>query len=372
MGLLDYYRQFDDIPQEEINAELRRKNAEAKAKALAEIPVLDLSSTEWPDFPNAEVMNAAIFAARGNVNGYPDQGATAVRRALSERHGVPAEQIVLGNGSTELMQAAVDRLLAGGGELLIPWPSYPPYPVMARRAGGRPIPVPLAAGAVDVAALAGEAGEQTRAVIICNPNDPTGTYVEAAALAELIARLPDEVHVLIDEAFIQFQDIEPEDSVLKLVDAFQNVIVFRTFSKIYGLSGLRAGYAVGSAHCAPLLEAMAPLMGVNALTQAGVAHALKIGDPEIQRRTQLVAEQRGRLLAALHDLPVDAAATQANFAWLRAAGLTGAELALRLERNGVVVAPGAALGDDDHVRVAIRGAAATERLLSALHKSFET
>jgi histidinol-phosphate aminotransferase len=123
VGLLDYYRQFDDVPQDEINAELRRRNAEAKAKALAEVPLLDLSSTEWPDFPSAEVMNAAIFAARGNVNGYPDAGAGEVRRALSERHGVPAEQIVLGNGSTELMQSAVDRLLAAGGELLIPWPS---------------------------------------------------------------------------------------------------------------------------------------------------------------------------------------------------------------------------------------------------------
>jgi histidinol-phosphate aminotransferase len=242
---------------------------------------------------------------------------------------------------------------------------------MARRAGGRPIPVPLAAGRVDTAALAGEAGERTRALIVCNPNDPTGTYLQAAELADLIGRLPAEMHVLVDEAYIQFQDAEPEDSVLKLVDAFPNLLVFRTFSKVYGLSGLRAGYAVGSAQCVALLEAIAPMMGVNALTQAGVAHALKIGDPEIERRSALVAEQRGRLLASLHDLPVDAPATQANFAWLGAAGLTGAELTARLERNGVIVAPGAALGDEDHVRVAIRGAAATERLLTALHKSFE-
>ncbi|MEA2348194.1 MAG: histidinol-phosphate aminotransferase [Thermoleophilaceae bacterium] len=370
MGLLDYYRKFDDIPQEEINRGLRKRHAEAKARALAEVPIVDLSSTEWPDFPNAEVMNAAIFAARGNVNGYPDPRASEVRKMLSDRHAVPVEQIVVGNGSTELMQSAIDRLLAGGGELLIPWPSYPPYPVMARRAGGRPIPIPLAAGRADVATLPDEVNEQTRALVLCNPNDPTGAYLEADAIGDLIGRIPDRVHVLIDEAYIEFQDVEQRDSVLRLVDAFANLTVFRTFSKIYGLSGMRAGYAISSAHNVSLLEAIGPLMGVNALTQAGVLHALKIGDPEIERRRALVAGQRSRLLAALNDLPVDAPDTQANFAWLQAAGLTGPELTARLERGGVIVAPGGPLGDDDHVRVSIRGAAATERLLGALESCF--
>ena len=370
MGLLDYYRQFDDVPQEEINRGLRKRHAEAKAKALAEVPVVDLSGTEWPDFPNAEVMNAAIFAARGNVNGYPDPRATEIRRSLSERHDVPAEQIVVGNGSTELMQSVIDRLLAGGGELLIPWPSYPPYPVMARRAGGRPIPMPLASGRVDVDSLPGEVSEGTKALVLCNPNDPTGTYMDADTVGGLLGKLPDSIQVLIDEAYIEFQDVEPRDSVLRLIDAFPNVVVFRTFSKIYGLSGMRAGYAVGSAQNVPLLEASGPLMGVNAMTQAGVVHALKIGDPEIERRRALVAEQRGRLMAALHDLPVDAPLTQANFVWLHSPGLTGAEVTARLERAGVIVAPGGPLGDDDHVRASIRGAAATERLITALDKSF--
>jgi histidinol-phosphate aminotransferase len=241
---------------------------------------------------------------------------------------------------------------------------------MARRAGGRPIPIPLAGGAVDLEELAGEVGEATRAVVICNPNDPTGTYVGAEDIAGLLSRIPEAVHVLVDEAYIQFQDVEPEDSVLQLVRAFPNLVVFRTFSKVYGLSGLRAGYAVASAQSVDLVEAMGPMLGVNALTQAGVVHALKIGDSEIQRRSELVVEQRARLMAALHDLPVDGPPSQANFAWLRSPGLTGAELAARLEHAGVIVQPGGPLGDDDHVRVSIRGAAATERLLTALEKSF--
>ena len=362
MGLLDYYRQFDDVDQEEINKGLRERRAREKATALERIPVLDLSSTEWPDFPNSEVVNAAIYTARGRVNGYPDRYAAPVRTKLAERHGVAPEQIVVGNGAGELMLAASHVLLQPGDELVTPWPSYPLYPLMAQRAGGRPV-------AVDdppLDALLGAVTERTRIVVLCNPNDPTGVYHPAAAVADLAARLPDHVTLLVDEAYIQFQDVEPEDSVMRLIDSFQRLVVFRTFSKVYGLSGLRCGYAVASPTASELLGGIAPALGVNALTQAAASQALKIGDPEIRRRRELVVEQRSRLLTALHDLPVDAAESQANFVWLHAPGLTGADLAGRLERAGVLVAPGGPLGADDHVRAAIRGGAATERLLSAL------
>lgn len=370
MGLLDYYRQFEDMTEEEVNRGLRERRAREKALALEEVPVCDLSRTEWPDFPNAEVVNASIFAARGGVNGYPDRNAAAPRRMLAERHGVQPEQIVVGNGAAELLQSAALHLLGDGDELITPWPSYPLYPLMASRAGARPVPVPLSGGRADPNALRAAVGERTRVVALCNPNDPTGTYLGSEALGTFFAALPERVYVLLDEAYIQFQDDEAEDAALRLVDAFPRLLVFRTFSKIYGLSGLRAGYAVGGPASTPLLEAIGPVLGVNALTQAGIVQALKIGDVEVDRRRHMVAEHRGRLLAALHDLPVDAPATQANFAWLRAAGLSGAELAARLERAGVLVAPGGPLGDEDHVRAAIRGAAATDRLVSALHGAF--
>jgi histidinol-phosphate aminotransferase len=343
-----------------INRELRERRARERALALERVPTIDLSSSEWPDFPNSEIVNAAIAAARGRVNGYPDRHATRVREMLAERHGVQPEQIVIGNGAAELLQLATMVLLRGG-ELVSPWPSYPLYPLMAQRAGGRPVAVEPSADAVRAAV-----GECTRIVVICNPNDPTGTYMPSDELAELIGSLPDHVHVLLDEAYIQFQDVEPEDACLRLVDAFPRLLVFRTFSKIYGLSGLRAGYAVGSTASADVLSALAPALGISVLTQAGIAQALKIGDAEIERRRALVIEQRARVLNALHDLPVDAPDSQANFVWLHASGLTGAELAGRLERAGVIVAPGGPLGADDHVRASIRGAAATDRLLQAL------
>ena len=366
MGLLDYYRQFEDVDEEEWNRGLRERRARERALALERVPSVDLSSTEWPDMPNSEVVNAAIARARGRVNGYPDRHAAGIRAQLAERHGVTPEQIVVGNGAAELLQAAAFKLLGPGAELVTPWPSYPLYPLMASRAGARPVPVDLSAGSVRTAPVLAGVGERTRAVVLCNPNDPTGTYLPAAEVGALAGALPADVPLLVDEAFVQFQDVEEEDSVLRLVDDHHNVIVFRTFSKIYGLSGLRAGYAVGSASAGELLDALAPALGVNALTQAAVEQALRIGDAEVQRRRQLVIEQRTRILTALHDLPADAPESQANFVWLHAAGLTGSELAGRLEKGGVIVATGGPLGEDDHVRASIRSAGPTDRLLKAL------
>ena len=362
MGLLDYYRQFDDLDEEEYNRGLRERRAHEKAMALERVPVLDLSRTEWPELTNSEVVNAAIYAARGLVNNYPDRYAASIRATLAKRHGVAPEQVVVGNGAGELMQAATHVLLKPGDELITPWPSYPLYPLMAQRAGGRP----LAVDDASLSSLLDAVTEQSRIVVLCNPNDPTGVYFTADDVAGLASQLPEHVTLLVDEAYIHFQDVEDRDAVLRLVDSFQRLIVFRTFSKIYGMAGLRGGYAVASPSASELLGAIAPALGVNALTQAAIAHALKIGDPEVERRRELVVEQRRRVLDALHDLPVDAPESQANFIWLHAAGLSGAELAAELERKGVLVAPGGPLGADDHVRASIRGAAASERLLSAL------
>ncbi|MEA2428572.1 MAG: histidinol-phosphate aminotransferase [Thermoleophilaceae bacterium] len=366
MGLLDYYRQFEDIDEEELNRERRERRARERALELERVPTVDLSGTEWPNFPNSEIMNAAIAAARGRVNGYPDRHAEVVRRALAERHDVDPEQVVVGNGAAELLRQATLLFLRDGGELVTPWPSYPLYPLMAQRAGGRPVPVPLAGGRVDTDAVLAAVGANTRAVVLCNPNDPTGTYLDSQALGALLSALPDHVNVLLDEAYIEFQDVEDVDACLRLVDAFPRLLVFRTFSKIWGLSGLRAGYVVAPRDATDVLAALAPALGVNVLTQAGVAQALKIGGREIERRRALVIEQRGRVLRALHDMPVDAPDSEANFVWLRAPGLTGSQLAASLERAGVLVAHGGALGDDEHVRAAIRGGAAAERLLAAL------
>ena len=143
---------------------------------------------------------------------------------------------------------------------------------MAQRAGGRPVPVELDGGGRIDADAGGSGHRRTRVVVICNPNDPTGTYLAGGrSSAELIGSLPEHVHVMLDEAYMQFQDVEEDDACMRLVDAFPRLLVFRTFSKIYGLSGLRAGYVVGSTRPGDMLSALAPALGINVLTQAGVA-----------------------------------------------------------------------------------------------------
>jgi histidinol-phosphate aminotransferase len=362
---LGYYRQFDDVDEQELNRERRERRAAERRLALEQVPDLDLSGTEWPDLPHSEIVNAAIARARGRVNGYPDRYASAARRLLGERHGVAPEQVVLGNGAAELLQAAALALLSKGDEIVMPWPSYPLYPLMATRAGAKPVSVTSDRGAAHHCAdLAGAVTHRTRAIVICNPNDPTGHYLPADELGRLLAVVPERVFILLDEALVHFQDADDLDACLRLVNAFPRLLVVRTFSKAYGLSGLRVGYGVGSD--ADLLGTIAPVLGVNALSQAAVEYALRAGDAELARRREAVSRERRRLFEALGELPVEAEPSQANFVWMKARGMDGAELSRRLLEQGVIVAPGGPLGADDHVRVTVRDTPATDRLVRAL------
>ena len=243
---------------------------------------------------------------------------------------------------------------------MIPWPSYPLYPLLAAHAGATPVPItdqPVSAAIT----------ERTRALILCNPNDPTGSYMPSSELRELLDGLPEDLHVLLDEALIHFQDAEDVDACLRLVDDFPRLFVVRTFSKIYGLSGLRAGYAVSSdSH---LLAAAAPVLGINALTQAAIEYALRNGDAEIERRRQAVARERRALIDRLRELGVDVTESQANFLWIRAREMSGDQLANELRKQGVIVAPGGPLGEDRHIRAAVRDQRASARLLRAIENA---
>jgi histidinol-phosphate aminotransferase len=328
--------------------------------------VFDLSTTEWSETPAYDVINAAVFAARGSVNVYPDPGAAKARTLLAERHGLDKGQVVLGNGAGDLLQTAALSLLGSDDELVTPWPSYPLYPLMARRAGARPVPVALDDGQIDEDTLLGAVNGRTRVIVICNPNDPTGAYLGSGQLADLLSRLPERVHVLLDEAIVHFQDREEEDACLRLVEQFPRLVVFRSFSNAYALSGLRAGYAVGSPAAAQLLDSLAPVLGVNTLTQAAVECAVERGDAELARRRELVIALRCRLEDALAGLPIEAPGSEAHFVWMRASGMSSMEFAAALQRAGIIVFPGSVLGDPDHVRVSLKSAAAIDRLLTVL------
>ncbi|HMJ04379.1 MAG TPA: aminotransferase class I/II-fold pyridoxal phosphate-dependent enzyme [Conexibacter sp.] len=363
MGRFDYYRQFAEMTDAEVTAELRERAEERRRRALARIDVLDLSATTWHEPPHPDVVNVVTFAARGALHVQPDPTAEELRRELGRRNGVEPERVAVGNGAAQLLSATAQALLGDGGELLTPWPSYGLYPVMAQRAGARAVPVP---GGFDLTRLRAAVTPSTRAIVLCNPNDPTGAHLPAAALRELLDDLPEHVSLLLDEALADFVTAEQPGASLALLDDHPRLLVFRTFSKAYGLAGLRCGYALGGPGSEQLLAQIAPELGVGVLAQAGAIEALVRCDSQLAQRRAAVAAERTRLLEHLHELPIDVSPSEANVLWLRASGLGGSELTMRLRRHGVIVSSGIGVGDADHVRVTVQSAAAGDRLLDAL------
>jgi len=362
MGLLDRYRQFEALSEEEVNSRLRAEAQDRRRRELAKVDPIDLTRTTWPEFPPSTVVNAITFTARRGLHRYVDRQASELSSELAERHGVDQGRLVVGGGIAQLMTAAAGALLEPDDELITPWPSYPLYPVMARRAHGHAVPV----SGFGIEPVLAAVNERTRIVALCNPNDPTGELVGLDALRELLRALPERVVVLLDEALRDFVDAEPRDATLALVEDHPRLLVFRTFSKAWGLAGLRCGYAVGGPGAEPLLEQLAPELGLNELAQAGVLEALRTGETLVAGRAGAVAAERHRLTGALRELGVEVAPSQANVLWLRAEGVDGAELAHRLERQGVLVAQGGPLGGPAHVRASVRDQSAGNRLLTAV------
>jgi histidinol-phosphate aminotransferase len=366
VGILDHYKQYEGMPEEEVNRELKAQADERKRKALAVVEPLDLSRTTWPSLPDSRVVNAITFAARKGLHRLPEPHAAPLRAELAHRHGVPAPRVVVGDGAAALLGAAVQALVEPGDELITPWPSYGLYPVLAQRAHGRAVPV----AGHGVEPILAAVNEHTRIVALCNPNDPTGELVPLARLRELLAALPERVVVLLDEALRDFTDAEDVDATLALLEDHPRLLVFRSFSKAWGLAGLRCGYALGGPGAEELLGSLEPDLGVNELAVAGALESLRSTGHQITRRRTQVAAARARLADDLRSRGLDVTPSQANVLWAARPGLDGSELAARLEQRGVTVAPGALLGDPARIRVTVPVAfEATERLLRALDQS---
>ena len=184
MGLLDYYRQFEGMSEEEVNAGLREEAAERRRKALTRLDTLDLSHTTWPELPHPRIVNAITYVARRGLNSYPHLRGTDLRTRLAEGHGVDPSRLILGNGAAELLSSATRALLAPGQQLLTLWPSYPLYPLMARRAHGQAVRVE---GGIDGLLEAARAPD-VRAIALASPNDPTGELLAQEELERLLER----------------------------------------------------------------------------------------------------------------------------------------------------------------------------------------
>ncbi len=364
MGLLDHYKQYEELSEEEHSAMLREHADERRRTALARIDELDLSRTTWPEYPPSSVVNAITFIARAGLHRYTE-GSGELRTEIALRHDVEPERVAVGDGASQLLASAAQSLMEPGDELVTPWPSYPLYPIMARRARGSFVPV----HGFDVDALLAAITDRTRLLVLCNPNDPTGELLPASEVRRLLNGLAERVVVLLDEALRDFVDAEERDAALDLCEDHPRLIVFRSFSKAWGLAGLRCGYAIGGPGAEPLLDELGPPLGIGELAQAGVLEALRHAGRTIDHRTRRISVERRRLIEGLRELPLEVTPTQANIVWIAARSMDGAELAARLGRQRVIVRAGGPLGDVRHVRAAIQDTLATDRLLRELERA---
>jgi histidinol-phosphate aminotransferase len=325
--------------------------------------LVKLASNETPWPPHPDVV-AAIEAAAGSLNRYPDPGGTQLRQRLAERYDTRPERIALGNGSCDILLAAAQAMLEPGAEIVYAWPSFSMYPHLAAMTGARAVTVPLGDGAqLDLEAMLREITAATRLCIVCNPNNPTATALPLPSLEDFAAELPRHVCLIVDEAYVEFNSLQDPDESFGLLSKNPNVVLLRTFSKVYGLCGLRAGYALCSETFKDAVDRIRQPFSVNALAQAAAAEALLHQD-EVARRVERTAVERAFVESELEQRGLAATDSRANFSWV---AIDGEDAVLAgLEERGVIVRGGAALGGPGHLRVTYGTRPENERFLAAL------
>jgi histidinol-phosphate aminotransferase len=334
-------------------------------EAIAAGGIAQLASNESPFGPHPKVVEAIRDAAAA-MNRYPDPDATLLHRRIAERYETEPGRVAVGNGSCEILLAAAEALCEPGAEILYAWPSFSMYPYLAALTGAREVRVPLAAGAVhDLDAMAAEANAATQLIVVCNPNNPTGTHLPAAQVAAFCERIPGHVTIVLDEAYAEFQADDDPDTTVDLLADFPNLVVLRTFSKVYGLAGLRVGFALGSAKFRAAIDAVRQPFSVNALAQAAGAEAILHQD-DVEQRVERTLVERVRVEQGLHDLGLSTAETQANFSWIDLGDADEGEVVAGLNGRSIAVRPGTPLGDPGHIRVSYGTPAENGRFLAAL------
>jgi histidinol-phosphate aminotransferase len=284
--------------------------------AGADLTPFKMSSNENPHDPLPGVLEAIAEAAR-TANRYPDPASTALAEALSQRYEVPRDHLALGTGSVGVLQQVVQVTSGPGDEIVYAWRSFEAYPIMSIIAGASPVQVPLLADEThDLDAMADAITDRTRLVLVCTPNNPTGTVVRQEALDRFLDRVPDDVLVVVDEAYVEFVR---DDAAVRGLDTYrerENVAVLRTFSKAYGLAGLRVGMAIAHPRVAAALRQVQVPFGVSTIAQAAALASLAAEDALLERVDAIVAE-RDRVEVALAEQGWALAPSQANFVWLR-------------------------------------------------------
>lgn len=323
-----------------------------------DLETFKISSNENPYAPLPHIIAAAERAVR-DMNRYPDMAVARLHTALAARFGVDVSNLATGTGSVGLLQQFVQAMCDEGDEVVHAWRSFEAYPIVAAVNGAASVRVPLRADAShDLEAMASAIGPRTRLVLVCQPNNPTGVAARRAELETFLDAVPHDVLVVLDEAYVEFiTDPEVPDG-LDIMRTRPNVAVLRTFSKAYGLAGLRVGYAIAHDEVAAMLRACAVPFGVSGVAQEAALAALEVEDV-LRERVARIIDARTHVTQALRTQGWSLPDSQANFVWL-ALGARTSEFAAFCDARGLAVRP----YGEDGVRVTVGDAQADARFLA--------
>jgi histidinol-phosphate aminotransferase len=326
--------------------------------------VIKLASNENPLGASPKVL-AALHAALDEINYYPDAQSYYVREALSRRFGLPADQIALGNGADGLIRELCVAYLEEGDEVIVSQSSFPVYDVSTQVMGGRLVKTPLKNQSLDLAAMAAAITARTKVIFVCNPNNPTGTIVTAAEVEPFMAKLPDKVLVVFDEAYYEFVDsTEYPDSLRYVREGRKNVLVMRTFSKVYGIAGIRLGFALACPEVMTALLTVRESFPVNRLAQAAGLAALE--DGEFLRRTvEMNHSGRLYLYREFERLGLPCMRSHTNFVLVKVGPQAG-QVFQALLRKGIIVRPCAGYDLPEYLRITVGTPEQNVRLIQTL------
>ncbi|CAM3848824.1 histidinol-phosphate transaminase [Smaragdicoccus niigatensis] len=299
---------------------------------------IKLASNESTASSHSKVVDAITQAAQG-INRYPDNGAAALTDALADFLGVDPANLVTGCGSVALCQELIQITCESPeDEVVFAWRSFEAYPIVTKVAGATGVPVPLRPDhSHDLGAMLAAINDRTRLILVCNPNNPTGTVVTTEDLTHFLDAVPSDILVVLDEAYAEYVRDPDSPNGIELFRTRPNVLVLRTFSKAYGLAGIRVGYGIGAPEIVDALRKVHLPFSVNAIAQAAALAALEVRDELLERTNDVVAE-RERVSAALTDMGYPVAATQANFVYLPL-GEASVDFARRSAEAGVIIRP---------------------------------
>ncbi|RLB43039.1 MAG: histidinol-phosphate transaminase [Deltaproteobacteria bacterium] len=330
---------------------------------------IKLASNENPLGPSPKAVEA-IKEKLHTINRYPDGSGFYLKAKLAEKFGLPQEQIILGNGSNELIELSVRTFLNPGEEAIQPFPTFLVYEKIVRAAGGTMVSVPLEGFNLDLDRIREAIGQKTKLLFIANPNNPTGLALTRAELENFLQDLPRDLLIILDEAYIEFVTDENVGSGIELLDRHPHLLVIRTFSKLYGLAGLRIGYGFSSPEIIDYLNRVRQPFNANALAQAGALAALDDQD-FVQETLNLVQAGLRQLARGLDELGLKYFPTQTNF-FLIKTPIPGKVIYERMLRRGVIVRAMDSFGLPDHIRINVGLPQENDRFLNTLKEIVET